>query len=419
MDPMTLMSKDLELLIEMAQVNLKFVFPVLNVKGFGAWGDGVHDDTDAIQEAVEFAKRAGGGIIALPVGSYLVSSPIQLNADPLALVDNIAFVGIDGVPTYNSHIMPSMIIASSSFPASSPILDMRYTVRTTVRNIGILGKGGSSGTYGIEYGERTSSGRSYSHHIVNNCSIHQNAYGIKASNSGLFRIDRNNISGNHYAGIGFLQFCGDSDLDGNFINTNNVDYAADDLFTGCGIILNQASSNVNIRGGKIEWNAKGILIYGSNGTVISGVNFDVNKWAQIIISADNSAEFSAMGFSITGNRFMGGGTYATSGGIGKSHVYVRAGGSGTAQGAITGNTFRKSGTLAFDNNTSGAVGPALYGVAAQGDGKIRLAIAGNEMIDCSALNTFNGYGANVKLYAAGNATNLPNYIDGGATLTTG
>jgi hypothetical protein len=53
-----------------------FVFPpdanVLNVKAFGAVGDGVHDDTDAIQAAYNRS-----GLIYVPDGTYLVTRPIK------------------------------------------------------------------------------------------------------------------------------------------------------------------------------------------------------------------------------------------------------------------------------------------------------------------------------------------------------
>ncbi|NLB69729.1 MAG: hypothetical protein GX804_08640 [Lentisphaerae bacterium] len=57
------------------------VFPadanVLNVKAFGAVGDGIHDDTDAIQAAYNRT-----GLIYLPNGIYLVSRPIKAPPRP-------------------------------------------------------------------------------------------------------------------------------------------------------------------------------------------------------------------------------------------------------------------------------------------------------------------------------------------------
>jgi hypothetical protein len=49
-----------------------------NVKSYGAKGDGVTDDTSAIQGAI--TDLAAGGILYLPAGTYLVSSTLDLSA---------------------------------------------------------------------------------------------------------------------------------------------------------------------------------------------------------------------------------------------------------------------------------------------------------------------------------------------------
>jgi hypothetical protein len=51
---------------------------VVNVKDFGAVGDGVTDDTAAIQAAIDYSNSIGGCIVFLPEGIYKTSSPIQL-----------------------------------------------------------------------------------------------------------------------------------------------------------------------------------------------------------------------------------------------------------------------------------------------------------------------------------------------------
>lgn len=59
-----------------------------NVLKFGAVGDGVTDDTAAIQSAVNAAREDGGGEVILPTGVYLVTSTIDLfqgGAIPLIL----------------------------------------------------------------------------------------------------------------------------------------------------------------------------------------------------------------------------------------------------------------------------------------------------------------------------------------------
>lgn len=50
--------------------------PVLNVKFYAAAGDGVTDDTVAIQKALADARTAGGAIVYFPLGTYLVSAPL-------------------------------------------------------------------------------------------------------------------------------------------------------------------------------------------------------------------------------------------------------------------------------------------------------------------------------------------------------
>ncbi|MDO5531068.1 glycosyl hydrolase family 28-related protein [Sutterella sp.] len=47
---------------------------VVNVKDFGAVGDGETDDTAAIQAAIDRAESVGGGTVLLPAGTYLATS---------------------------------------------------------------------------------------------------------------------------------------------------------------------------------------------------------------------------------------------------------------------------------------------------------------------------------------------------------
>jgi len=60
--------------------NLKSAMGVVNVKGFGAKGDGVTDDHDAIESAINAVAAAGGGIVYFPKGNYLTSSQITLKS---------------------------------------------------------------------------------------------------------------------------------------------------------------------------------------------------------------------------------------------------------------------------------------------------------------------------------------------------
>jgi hypothetical protein len=51
---------------------------IVSVKEFGAVGDGVADDTTAIQNAINAVNTVGGGIVLFPVGTYKTISPLKL-----------------------------------------------------------------------------------------------------------------------------------------------------------------------------------------------------------------------------------------------------------------------------------------------------------------------------------------------------
>lgn len=55
---------------------------VLNVKDFGAKGDGVTDDATAIQNAIQTAYADGGGIVFFPQGLYMTGTTIVMPMNP-------------------------------------------------------------------------------------------------------------------------------------------------------------------------------------------------------------------------------------------------------------------------------------------------------------------------------------------------
>ena len=57
----------------------------LSVIGFGAYGDGVTDDTTAFQAAVDYAASQNGGTILVPPGTFLISSTIVINTANIIL----------------------------------------------------------------------------------------------------------------------------------------------------------------------------------------------------------------------------------------------------------------------------------------------------------------------------------------------
>lgn len=59
---------------------------VFNVKDYGAVGNGVADDTAAIQAAIDAAEAAGGGSVILPAGQYVVSARLTITTSRVVIV---------------------------------------------------------------------------------------------------------------------------------------------------------------------------------------------------------------------------------------------------------------------------------------------------------------------------------------------
>ncbi len=57
-----------------------------DVRGFGATGDGNHDDAPAIQRAVDAAEKAGGGTVYLPPGTFEIATDIIIDDDGVWIV---------------------------------------------------------------------------------------------------------------------------------------------------------------------------------------------------------------------------------------------------------------------------------------------------------------------------------------------
>ena len=108
---------------------------VFNVRIYGANGNGQGDDSGAIQQAVDAASSAGGGIVYLPHGEYAVKSTILKKAKVSMIGDNmqstiLKWVGdSDGV----------MIDTSNQALWGTSIENLSFTTASVSGVTGILG----------------------------------------------------------------------------------------------------------------------------------------------------------------------------------------------------------------------------------------------------------------------------------------
>ena len=64
-----------------------YAYPPMNVRRYGATGNGTTDDTAAIQAAINVAQaQSTAGSVIIPGGNYLVSSPLNITANFLRIV---------------------------------------------------------------------------------------------------------------------------------------------------------------------------------------------------------------------------------------------------------------------------------------------------------------------------------------------
>lgn len=187
---------------------------------------------------------------------------------------------------------------------------------------------------------------------LRNCNFLYSHIGALFTNSGIANIEDNNFAGCN-AGLRLIA-SPDSNLINNYFNTNsgNVTFSEDNAGTlnGVGLSINASSGNINVIGGKCEWNNKGMIIANSMGVAIVGVQFDWNKSGNIIYNQTSySLDSSILSHSITGCRFLG--TPAD------QHIYIRYWSAANLN--VCGCTFTKnaSNITAIDTSTGANEGP--------------------------------------------------------------
>ncbi|MGF6488335.1 M10 family metallopeptidase C-terminal domain-containing protein [Pseudomonas frederiksbergensis] len=283
---------------------------IFNVQNFGAKGDGITDDTAAIQSAIDAAAVAGGGQVYMPTGTYIVSGGEEPSDGCLMLKSNVYLYG-DGMGA------TTVKVADGSDTKITGVIRSAYGEETHdfgVSNLTIDGnRDSTTGKIDGWFNGYIPGEEGYDSNVtldsveIKDCS----GYGFDPHEQTVNMVIKNSIS--HGNGLdGFVaDFLSNSTFENNiaydndrhgfnivtsthdFTMTNNVAYDNG----GNGIVVQRGSedipspTNITITGGEVYSNgAEGVLIKLSSEVTVSGVDIHDNTSAGIRIYGSNHVE---------------------------------------------------------------------------------------------------------------------------------
>lgn len=240
-------------------IQAKFSEVQISVKDFGAVGNGVADDTVAIQAAINFATLLGGAQVYFPPGTYLISAQLNVTIAGVDLVGagpsasiikgtNATQKGINLTSTTTtgnriiglrfSHSSSTTGFAVTSLTSTTVLLDNVTTDSTWAQ--GLNANAAASSLY-----------------YISRCNLAGSAYGIFAV-SGTIYITQSSISATTTAAIsntGAAMYLSSSvlsaplALDNSGGTAGTITYASSCSFTssaGYGVQLNAAAGTISL-----------------------------------------------------------------------------------------------------------------------------------------------------------------------------
>ncbi|WLG42270.1 glycosyl hydrolase family 28-related protein [Pseudomonas sp. FP1740] len=283
---------------------------IFNAQNFGAKGDGITDDTAAIQSAIDAAAAAGGGQVYMPTGTYIVSGGVEPSDGCLMLKSNVYLYG-DGMGA------TTIKVADGSDTKITGVIRSAYGEETHdfgVSNLTIDGnRDNTTGKIDGWFNGYIPGQAGYDSNVtldsveIKDCS----GYGFDPHEQTINMVIKNSVS--HGNGLdGFVaDFLSNSTFENNvaydndrhgfnvvtsthdFTLTNNIAYNNG----GNGIVVQRGSenipspSNITITGGEVYGNgAEGVLIKMSSEVTVSGVDIHDNTSAGVRIYGSNHVE---------------------------------------------------------------------------------------------------------------------------------
>ena len=237
----------------------------VNVKDFGATGNGSSDDTAAIQSAIDWTVGNNRGTIYFPPGTYIVTSSLTLNTDPISVIlrgeGNLSIIQGNFADyiikrsvtnaTSGVRIIEKLSIKNQDTTAGGGI-QLLGSVNATIRDCIIQAFTGVDITTGSET-------------TMINCTLSCSATGSPATSIGIM------------------------------LGGNSALYSCD--VSGFGDGVRASGSGVAIIGGRFEVNRKGLNIgvdsgggtLQMQGGLIGGLSMEANDVAIYVNAASNSS----------------------------------------------------------------------------------------------------------------------------------
>ncbi len=142
---------------------LNTALPVENVKNFGAAGNGLGDDTAAVDKALAAAQAAGGGIVYLPAGTYNVTPALAGLGNAIFTISssNIVFIGDHNAAgqstTHLDGFMPGLTspanVAGQRFAMFAIVNQAGQTLSgDQIRSLNVNGEAPWTGNYAVANG---------------------------------------------------------------------------------------------------------------------------------------------------------------------------------------------------------------------------------------------------------------------------
>lgn len=256
----------------------------INIRGYGAAGDGVTDDTAAIRAAVEACPA--GGEVYVPEGVFACA---ELRLKPHMTLRGSRTWGYRDGPETASCLIPSRAEASC-------LLDITDAVGSTLTGLSLCGRGLGTAMHGVRIAKAQGYGREEDAVRIEGCRVADfSGDALHLAHVWCATVRDNMLSGSRH---GVYIDGWDLFLYDNWMTANRE----------CGI-YGECHSNTAVlcEGNRVEWNGReGILSEGGVTWVLSGNHFDRN-------GREGACFRNAKHINVTGNVFARDGWRAETG----------------------------------------------------------------------------------------------------------